>query len=46
MLVTLYLARVCAWQIAWQDANQLDYLANAEFYSLVICASETSCLSW
>ena len=32
---SLYLARGYAWQIAWQDANQLDYLAKAEFYTLV-----------
>ena len=32
---SLYLARGYAWQIAWQDANQLDYLAKVEFYSLV-----------
>jgi len=34
MLTTPYLARVCAWQIAWQDANKLDYLAKAKFYTL------------
>jgi hypothetical protein len=31
---SLYLARGYAWQIAWQDAKQLDYLAKAEFYTL------------
>jgi len=35
MLVTLYLARVCAWQKLGSCGCELDYLVNAEFYTLV-----------